>query len=374
MQTEMTSVKPSSGGVCALLQCTNLGGMEQSAYFIMDAIPTRWRVATPRPFGQGAPRVLSADPGARDTVYRGKFGMLSQPEFAKIARERAEGCSRTWITGSDVACLRAAKTVGLPTLLGHHYHHFDGALNVVRWKLFYELLVKGNAEVTYPSDFTRNEALRISPWLARCSHLVRYHFPIHVHSAADRAEAKRQLGFDGDELVVGNAGWFVKRKRWDVFLETAAKVHAKCRKVRFILCGGGPLESMLRSKTESLGISSAVRFTGWRQDLSEYYRAFDVLSFNSDFDTLPRTPGEAMGHGVIPVASLGYGGLSELIEHKRNGFLISEHDSDQLAGFVVQLAESPSHREDLALAGRQLLQERYSVESATGFYRDWFDG
>jgi len=371
-QTELSMQRHERGSVCALLQCTNLGGMEQSAYSIMDVIPATWRVATPRSFGDGKDRVLSADPCARDTVYRGKFGLLSHEEFLAHVRERAEDCSRTWITGSDVACLRAAKAIGLPTLLGHHYHHFDGALNVLRWKLFYELLVKGNAEVTYPSDFTRNEAVRISPWLSRCSHLVRYHFPTYVVSQADRAEAKQRLGLNGDDFVIGNAGWFVQRKRWDVFLDTAAIVRKSCRQARFVLCGGGPLESVLRDKVDRLGMADVVSFTGWRQDLSDYYRAFDVLLFNSDFDTLPRTPGEAMGYGAIPVASLAYGGLSELIEHGQNGFLITGHDANRLALFVKQLAESPQLRDDLSSAGRQLLQERYSIEAATGFYRSWF--
>jgi glycosyltransferase involved in cell wall biosynthesis len=358
--------------VCALLQCTNLGGMEQSAYFVMENAAANWRVATPRVFGEGKARVFAVDPGARETFYRGKFGLLSQFEFVENCRERAEGCSHTWITGTDVACLRAAKQLRLPTLLGHHYHHFDGALNVARWKLFYELLVKGRAEVTYPTDFTRNEGIRISPWLQRCSHVVRYHFPLYVVSRQDRDEAKQRLGFESDAFVVGNAGWLIERKRWDVFLETAFRVAAKSPHARFVICGGGPLEEPLRRQAANLGLSDLVSFTGWCDDLADYYKAFDVLLFNSDFDALGRTPGEAMGYGAVPVASVSYGGLAELVEHERNGFLISNHDADLLAGYIMQLAESPSLREDFSAAGKQMLEQRYSAEAATGFYRNWF--
>lgn len=358
--------------VCALLQCTNLGGMEQSAYFVMENVAANWHVATPRPFGEGRTRVLGIDASAGDTIYRGKFGLLSQAEFVQHCRKRADGCSHTWITGTDVACLRAARQLRLPALLGHHYHHFDGAMNVLRWKLFYELLVKGRCEVTYPTDFTRREGIRISPWLKSCSHVVRYHFPVHEVSAQEKAEAKARLGLENDTLVVGNAGWLIQRKRWDVFLETAKRVASKCARARFVICGGGPLEAKLKARARELGVEAATRFTGWCDDLTDYYKAFDILLFNSDFDALGRTPGEAMGYGAIPVASVAYGGLAELVQHKRNGFLISKHDADLLAGYVLQLAESPSLREEFSAAGKQMLEHRYSAEAAMGFYRNRF--
>lgn len=346
--------------------------MEQSAYFVMENVAVNWHVATPRPFGKGRARVQNVDPSARDTIYRGKFGLLSQAEFVLHCREKANGCSHTWITGTDVACLRAAKQMRLPALLGHHYHHFDGAMNILRWKLFYELLVKGCCQVTYPTDFTRREGIRISPWLKKYSHVVRPHFPVHQVSPREKAEAKARLGFESDALVVGNAGWLIHRKRWDVFLETAKRVASKCSRARFVVCGGGPQEEALKTKAAHLGLASVVLFTGWSDDLADYYKAFDILLFNSDFDALGRTPGEAMGYGAVPVSSVAYGGLAELVEHKRNGFLIANHDADLLASYVVQLEASPSLREDFSAAGKQMLEKRYSVEAATGFYRDRF--
>jgi glycosyltransferase involved in cell wall biosynthesis len=346
--------------------------MEQSAYFVMENVAANWQVATPRPFGEGKTRVKGIDPSARDINYRGKYGLLSHAEFTQHCRERAECCSHIWITGTDVACLRAVRNMRLPVLLGHHYHHFDGAINILRWNLFYELLVKGRCEVTYPTDFTRREAIRISPWLKNHSHVVRYHFPVHHVSPGQKVVAKARLGFESDDLVVGNAGWLIQRKRWDVFLETAKRVASKCARARFVICGGGPLEETLKTKAADLGVASVVRFTGWRDDLADYYKAFDILLFNSDFDALGRTPGEAMGYGAVPVASVAYGGLAELVEHKRNGFLISKHDADLLASYVMRLIESPSLREDFSSAGKQMLEQRYSMEAATEFYRDRF--
>lgn len=360
--------------VLTLLQCTNLGGMEQCSYFVCEQLGFDWRVVTPRRFGPGVGRIKAFDPRAEDNGYRGKFGVFSQASFDLKVRERMVGAAICWVTGTDVACMRAAKRTKLPVVLSHHYHHIEDGRGRTKWKLFYQFLVRGEVEVVYPTDFTRNEGISICPWLQLKSRVVRSHFPVFDAARSERAKAKAALGFEADAFIIGNAGWLIPRKRWDVFLETAAVVAGKLPGARFVICGGGPLEEELKSQAERLGIADKVRFTGWVDDLAEYYRAFDVLLFNSNFDALGRTPGEAMGYGVVPVCSVKYGGLPELVEHERNGFLIEEHDPAQLAGFILRLYESPGLAAEMVAAGKETLATKYSKEAAIGYYRERFGG
>lgn len=358
--------------ILTLLQCTNLGGMEQCSYFVCEQLGFDWRVVTPRRFGPGESRIKVFDAGAQDNDYRGKFGLFSQSAFEQKVQQRSSGASVCWVTGTDVACLRAAKRAKLPVVLSHHYHHFENRRGWLKWKLFYELLVRRSAEVVYPTDFTRNEAVSICPWLESRSCVVRSHFPIVNVSREDRAAAKAALGLDVDTFLIGNAGWLIPRKRWDVFLQTAARVAAEVPGARFIICGGGPLEMELKQQAKLLGISEITHFAGWVDDVAAYYRAFDVLLFNSDFDALGRTPGEAMGYGVIPVCSVSYGGLAELVDHGRNGFLIDNHDSVLLTDFITRLYGSRDMKEQLVAAARQTLETKYSKEAAVGYYRERF--
>jgi len=346
--------------------------MEQCSYFVCEQMDVDWRVATPRTFGPGEIRIRGFDPAAVDNSYRGKFGVLSQAAFDAKVRERSAGASVCWVTGTDVACLRAAGRTSLPVVLSHHYHHLENGRGWIKWKLFYELLVRGETEVVYPTDFTRNEGLSICPRLKPRSYVVRSHFPIADVSFNDRAAAKVALGLDADTFLIGNAGWLIPRKRWDIFLEVAARVAGKLPQARFIICGGGSLEKELKHLAAQLGVADKVRFCGWVGDLAPYYRAFDILLFNSDFDALGRTPGEAMGYGVVPVASVKYGGLPELVKHGLNGYMIDRHDADELAEFVVRLHGSPGMRADMSAQGRDILQRLYSTEAAVGYYRDRF--
>lgn len=364
--------------VLHLLQCTNLGGMEKADCLIMEALMEaggRFHVATPRPFGELAPRLKAIDPDAVDNGYRGRFGLWSQSAFEQKVRDRYQPGQALWVTGTDVACLRAIQSLEGPKLLSHHYHHFENRASWLRWKLFYELLCHQLAAVTYPSDFTRQEALRLAPWLRPKAHVVRVAFDIAYQEATlleRRAEAKKALGLSPDTFVIGNAGWLVARKRWDVFLEVMASVTTRLPDCHGYILGGGPLEIDLKALAQQRQLSDKVSFEGWQSDIERYFSAMDVLLFASDFDTLPRTPGEAMAKGCVVVGSLKYGGLDELVRHETTGVLLREHHVDKLANAIVALAQQPERARQYREAAADLLQREFSRESAVGFYRDFF--
>jgi len=108
--------------------------------------------------------------------------------------------------------------------------------------------------------------------------------------------------------------------------------------------------------------------------MNPYYRAWDVLLFNTDFDALGCTPLEAAGHGCLCVASCSYGGLSEFLMDGETGFFMKEHEPAKLASAVVRLAQDSS----LALALRQqaaaVLELKFNNRDAVQFYEDYFRG
>lgn len=362
--------------VLSLVQCTNLGGMEQSTYYVLNGLSDEFRfhIATPQLFGPGYPLLQSADKHALDCEYQGKFGWRSQRNFNSIVDTKLNRASCIWITGTDMACLRAARRTDLPILLGNHYHHFEHRFSKLNFRLFYELMIRDSVHLTFNTDFIRNEAISICHWIKNQSTVVRYHFEVHNVSKDERAMAKQALGFDPDTFVIGNAGWLVRRKRWDVFLRVISALKGERTKIRALICGGGPEENALRAMSVELGIEEMVTFCGWQSDLGDFYKAMDVLLFNSDFDALGRTPGEAMGFGVVPVASVRYGGLAELLHDGVNGRLIRNHDVEELADAVRQLMLNEPQRVEYQEAGKEILQRKYSSEAALSFYRNYFSG
>jgi len=102
------------------------------------------------------------------------------------------------------------------------------------------------------------------------------------------------------------------------------------------------------------------------------YGASDVLLFNSDADAFGRTPAEAMACGVPVVASVAYGGTSELIEHGRNGFLLDRHEEGALAEHVCALLRAPGRRAQIVREAMATVQDRYGCEAFLDAYERMF--
>jgi glycosyltransferase involved in cell wall biosynthesis len=367
------------GRVLHLFQTTNLGGMEQVTFRVMPHLEARgfsFRIATPRPFGLAVGEVRRFDRDARDFPYRGRFGWRDFGALRKHVRELASACSHIWITGTSAAALAAVRGLPQPKILSHHYAHYEGNLPSLRWRAFYELMCRDLDVVTYPSIMTRDEAVAIAPWLSGRAQVVRNGVDVHYHDEATlrtrRINARRSLGLPQDAFIVGNAGWLIRRKRFDVFLQVAARVRSQIPDSQFIICGGGEEESALKRLASDLGLGDCVRFLGWSTDLTLHYQSWDALLFNTDFDTLPSTPMEAAAEGCIVVASQTYSGLGELIVHGRTGYLFPTHDLDSLTESLLAIRREPKRAAQMRQQAAKKLRSEFSLDVAANFFTKFF--
>ena len=81
---------------------------------------------------------------------------------------------------------------------------------------------------------------------------------------------------------------------------------------------------------------------------------------------------EAAAEGCVVVASQTYGGLGELIEHGRTGYLFPIHDIDALARALLDLHLNPTLATRLRQQAASKLRSEFSLEAMTDFYADFF--
>ena len=156
---------------------------------------------------------------------------------------------------------------------------------------------------------------------------------------------------------VGNAGWLIPRKRWDIFLQVAARVAAVLPNVRFLIAGDGPERDALEKLAAELGIADRVIWLGWQDHLEDFYQRLDVMLFNSDWDAVGRSPLEAMSYGVPVVASVIHGGLNEIITSEEYSYLIDRHDVSLLAGKIIELLQLPGLAAEVGRKARAHIEE-----------------
>ena len=247
------------------------------------------------------------------------------------------------LTGHSLPVLLAiAGSRPIPRVLAIHFHH-AGVKPRWFWRLYYGVAQHLVSAVTFPSDFVRREALKLCPALAAKAHTLRN--PISAvlpPSPAERLAVRQSFGLPTGAPVIGNAGWLIPRKRFDVFLHTAAAVLRQRPEVRFLIAGDGPEREPLQAMATSLGIQHAVVWAGWLEEMGPLYAALDILLFHSDGDALGMTPIEAIVHGVPVVSSVHHGGLAEVLRPGVDAVVLDQHDVPKLAQAALQLLGNPS--------------------------------
>jgi glycosyltransferase involved in cell wall biosynthesis len=332
--------------ILILIQCANLGGMEQSAVLLMDELKLlghEVELLSLNEMGTLKPVLEQHGIAASAVGYHGRWGWRSFLPLRRILRKK-KADALVMVGHNLMAMLALGNFCRQKRVLSLHFHH-EGVKAGWAWRLIYRVALWRFRRIVYPSRFIMDEAKGIAAGLASARMVVSYPIPLPVRLPPDE-EARRWISFCQNygiaphHKVVGNAGWLIPRKRWDVFLKVAAGVAATMPEARFLIAGDGSERPRLEQLAAELKIQDRVIWLGWQKDLQDFYRTLDVMLFNSDWDAMGRTPLEAMSYGVPVVASMLHGGLKEILDSNEYGYLTDTHDVSLLAGKVIELLQN----------------------------------
>jgi glycosyltransferase involved in cell wall biosynthesis len=338
-----------------IIQCANLGGMEQASLRVMLAMQSsgaEFEVVSLHKVG--ALKSLTAEAGIplEGIHYWGPAGIGVIP--ALVSKLRTSMAEQVIMTGPHLAAMLGMKIAGVRgAFLAVHFHH-TGVKSPAAWRLIYRLALDRFRWVTFPSEFVRNEAIALYPAIRERSLTIRYpQDPTVDVDHERRLKARARLGLSEGDFVVGNAGWLIRRKRFDVFLGVASQVASMDPRAKFLIAGGGGEEVELKKMAVTLNIANKIKWLGWLHDLSDFYNSLDVLLFNADWDALPVTPQEAVARGIPLVSSLLNGGLREVFDPSLSGRILPVHDESSLAVQILEIAKNPVEAKRQAASSRE---------------------
>ena len=117
----------------------------------------------------------------------------------------------------------------------------------------------------------------------------------------DRAKKRAELGIGEGDFLMLSVGELSKRKNHQIVIEALAKL--KDKKIKYIICGQGPLKDKLEQLAEKLGVKDQLFLLGFRTDVIEICKSSDLFVFPSLQEGLPVALMEAMACGLPCVAS-----------------------------------------------------------------------
>ena len=147
-----------------------------------------------------------------------------------------------------------------------------------------------------------------------------------------------------------------------VFLESARKVLRKRPDARFWIAGDGELRGKLETLTSQLGLTSAVSFLGYRNDIPNVLASSDVVVCASSYESFCRAAFEALALGR-PVVATSVGGLPEILRDGETGVLVPPGDPESMAAAILRLLGDRELAHRLGEAARKFVRERYTVEA-----------
>lgn len=177
----------------------------------------------------------------------------------------------------------------------------------------------------------------------------------------DRAWFRAEFELGAEVAVMGMVAQLIPRKGHAVLFEALDSVLPRHPELRVLIFGQGPLERELRDTVESRGWGEVVKFVGFRDDLARILPCLDILAHPAWMEGLGVSLLEAAACGVPIIASRA-GGMPEIVEDGLNGFLIEPGESRKLAECSARLLDDPGLRQEMGLAGRERVLERFAVE------------
>lgn len=187
-----------------------------------------------------------------------------------------------------------------------------------------------------------------------------------------RKAARENLGISDDVSVLvfaANRALSSPRKNFATLREAV-------RRLPDLMPGTHPILVCLgadRAVEEVPGVEvRPVPFESRPDALARWYQAADVYVHPALAENQPLTILEALSCGT-PVVAAAVGGVPEIVEEGRTGYLVAQDDAAAMAERIAKILNNPVLRDRMGNEGGRVVRERHSVDGMVDRYVDVYE-
>jgi glycosyltransferase involved in cell wall biosynthesis len=174
------------------------------------------------------------------------------------------------------------------------------------------------------------------------------------------------------EIILGTAGRLVELKGIEYLLSAAATLRREFPALRVEIAGAGPQREKLGRAVALAGLGGQVEFLGWIDDLASVLSRWDVFVMPSLEEGFPMAALDAMAAG-LPVVATSVGGVPELIEDGKTGWLVPPRDAEALASRLRLLLCNPELRLSVGTAAYARVRDHFDAAQMTESFAQLYD-
>jgi glycosyltransferase involved in cell wall biosynthesis len=187
-----------------------------------------------------------------------------------------------------------------------------------------------------------------------------------------RREWRAKEGFADDDVLFVCVARFAPQKNHALLLKAFAQGPASDLKAHLVLVGEGVLREQLEEQAKNLRLTGQIHFLGLRTNIPDVLGAMDVFVLSSDWEGNPLSVMEAMASG-LPIISTAAGGVPNLVESGKEGFIVPLGDARRLSNCMVSVSGDPEARRSLGMAAARRAKENFDVSIMVRAYEELYE-
>jgi glycosyltransferase involved in cell wall biosynthesis len=245
----------------------------------------------------------------------------------------------------------AAKIAKFPVIFTAHGWSFTEGISINKVKIFLiieRLAAKITNKIICVSEFDRQLAL---------NNKVGSHMSlVTIHNGVEYKETKHQIKENIIPKLIMVAR-FSSQKDYETLTLALSKIKGEFE-IQYV--GEGELLTDIKDLVLEKKLGEKVKFLGMRKDVNMLLEQSNIFVLVSNYEGLPISIIEAMA-AKLPVIATNVGGVNELIEDNKNGFLINRKDVNNLVEKLQLLIDNRELQLKMGKAGFEKYKNSFTV-------------
>lgn len=192
---------------------------------------------------------------------------------------------------------------------------------------------------------------------------------IYMRDTKIAEEMRREYAPDNQKVLVHLSNFRPVKRITDV-IEIFDRVH-KQMPARLLLIGDGPDRSVAEWLAVQKGIHDDVLFLGKQDQIYEKLSIADIMLLPSELESFGLAALEAMACEVVPISTKA-GGVPEVIDHGKTGYLAEVGDVETMARYAIELLSNEQQLREMGKRARAVAMERFCSTKIVKQYEDFY--
>ncbi|MBO9128222.1 N-acetyl-alpha-D-glucosaminyl L-malate synthase BshA [Bacillus sp. 165] len=189
-----------------------------------------------------------------------------------------------------------------------------------------------------------------------------------VYRKKDTSYLKEEYGIKEDEKVIIHVSNFRKVKRVQDVIQSFDLIQKEVPS-KLLLVGDGPEYTLLAKLVKERKLEDKVLFLGKQENVEDLFSISDLKLLLSEKESFGLVLLEAMACGV-PCIGTRIGGIPEVIEDGRTGYICELGDIEQIAEKAIQLLTDETLHKQMAKNAADTVQQRFSADNIVSQYEE----